>query len=156
MHVRVYRLTKPFSKRNQFKVMLICGYLYRKACQVLTTLGSDVNTRDSNRWTPLMWAASSGCEKTSQELLDKQAVVDHVNNQGDSALHISASHGKVKVVELLLNYGADVRIRNNLGQTCLDVTVQSGAGDVALAIARNKRLVRLFLVCEINCDCFFD
>ena len=103
-----------------------------------------------------MWAARSGCEKTSQELLDKQAVVDHVNNQGDSALHISASHGKVKVVELLLNYGADVRIRNNLGQTCLDVTVQSGAGDVALAISRNKRLVRLFLVCEINCDCFFD
>lgn len=135
--------------------MLICGYLYRKACQVLTTLGSDVNTRDGNRWTPLMWAARAGCEKTSRGLLDKQAVVDHVNNQGDTALHISASHGKVKVVELLLNYGADVSIRNNLGQTCLDVTVQSGAGDVALAIARNKRLVRQFLACETDCDFFF-
>ncbi|XP_068698490.1 transient receptor potential cation channel subfamily A member 1-like isoform X2 [Montipora foliosa] len=111
----------------------------RKACQVLTRLGSDVNTRDSNRWTPLMWAARSGCEKTSLELLDKQAIIDLVNNRGDTALHISASYGKVKVVELLLSYGANVCIRNTLGQTCLDVAVQSGAGDVALAIARNKR-----------------
>ena len=87
-----------------------------------------------------MWAARSGCEKTSLELLDKQAIIDLVNNRGDTALHISASYGKVKVVELLLSYGANVCIRNNLGQTCLDVAVQSGAGDVALAIARNKRL----------------
>lgn len=89
-----------------------------------------------------MWAARSGCDKTTQELLDKQAVLDHVNNRGNTALHIASSYGNVKVVELLLDSGANVRIRNNEGQSCLDVTVQSGAGDVALAIAQHRRLVR--------------
>ena len=88
-----------------------------------------------------MWAARSGCDKTSQELLDKQAVLDHVNNCGDTALHIASSHGNVRVVELLLNSGANVCLPNSLGQSCLNVAVQSGAGDVALAIAQHKRLV---------------
>lgn len=118
--------------------------IHRKACQVLTRLGSDVNTRDSDRWTPLMWAARSGCDKTSQALLDKQAILDHVNNRGDTALHIASSHGKVRVVELLLNVGANVCLRNSQDQSCLDVAVLSGAGDVALAIAQNKRLVAIF------------
>lgn len=88
-----------------------------------------------------MWAARSGCEKTSQELLDKQAALDHVNKHGDTALHIASSYGNVKVVELLLNFGANVCIQNSLGQSCLDVAVLSGVGDVALAIAQHKRLV---------------
>ena len=87
-----------------------------------------------------MWAARVGCDKTCQELLHKQAVLDHVNNRGDTALHISSSYGNVHVVQLLLNSGANVCIQNNLGQTCLDVAVHSGAGDVALAIAQHKRL----------------
>ena len=91
-----------------------------------------------------MWAARSGCDKTSQALLDKQAILDHVNNRGDTALHIASSHGKVRVVELLLNVGANVCLRNSQGQSCLDVAVLSGAGDVALAIAQNKRLVAIF------------
>lgn len=86
-----------------------------------------------------MWAARSGCDKTCQELLDKQAVLDHVNNCGDTALHIASSCGNVRVVELLLNSGANVCIQNTLGQTCLDVAVRSGAGDVAMAIAQHKR-----------------
>lgn len=88
-----------------------------------------------------MCAARSGCDKTSQELLNKEANLDHVNNAGNTPLHIASSNGNVSVVELLLNSGAKVCIHNNQGQTCLDVTVQSGAGDVALAIARHKRLV---------------
>lgn len=91
-----------------------------------------------------MWAARSGCDKTSQALLDKQAILDHVNNRGDTALHIASSHGKVRVVELLLNVGANVCLRNSQGQSCLDVAVLSGAGDVALAIAQNKRLEAIF------------
>lgn len=89
-----------------------------------------------------MWAARSGCDKTSQELLNKQASLDHANNIGNTPLHIASSYGNVRVVELLLNSGANVCIQNNQGQTCLDVAVQSGAGDVALAIAKHKRLVQ--------------
>ena len=124
-----------------FKCVLNYIQINRKACQVLTRLGADVNARDNDRWTPLMWAARVGCDKTSQELLNKQASLDHVNNSGNTPLHIASSYGNVKVVELLLNSGANVCIQNNLGQTCLDVAVQSGAGDVALAIAKHKRLV---------------
>ena len=88
-----------------------------------------------------MWAARAGCHKTSQELLNKQAALDHVNNAGNTPLHIASSYGNVSVVELLLNSGAKVCIRNNQGQTCLDVAVHSGAGDVAMVIAKHKRLV---------------
>ena len=129
--------------------MKICGihlssiiYFNRKACQVLARLGADVNARDSDRWTPLMWAARSGCDKTSQELINRQAVLDHLNNTGNTPLHIASSYGNVRVVELLLNSGANVCVQNNLAQTCLDVAVQSGAGDVALAMAHHERLVK--------------
>lgn len=97
-----------------------------------------------------MWAARSGCDKTSRELLNRQAALDHVNNSGNTPLHIASSYGNVNVVELLLNSGANVCIQNNQGQSCLDVAVQSGAGDVALAIARHKRLV-LKGLCILNC-----
>ena len=88
-----------------------------------------------------MWATRSGCEKTSQELINKKAVLDHLNNSGNTPLHIASSYGNVRVVELLLSSGAEVCIQNNLGQTCLDVAVRSGAGDVALMMAQHRRLV---------------
>ncbi|KAL9969322.1 hypothetical protein ACROYT_G021521 [Oculina patagonica] len=97
-----------------------------------------------------MWAARSGCDKTSQELLNNEANLDHVNNAGNTPLHIASSNGNVNVVELLLNSGASVCIQNNQGQTCLDVTVQSGAGDVALAIARHKRSLEILEFRNVN------
>ena len=94
-----------------------------------------------------MWAARSGCDKTTEELLNKQAALDHVNSTGDTSLHIASSYGNVRVMELLLNSGTNVGIQNNQGQSCLDVAVHSGGGDVALAIANNKRLVWKRLYC---------
>lgn len=88
-----------------------------------------------------MWAARSGCEKTSQELIKKKAVLDHFNNSGNTPLHIASSYGNVRVMELLLSSGAKVCVQNNLGQTCLDVAVRSGADDVALMMAQHRRLV---------------
>ena len=88
-----------------------------------------------------MWAANSGCEKTSKELLDRNAVIDQFNIDGNTPLHIASSRGNVSVVELLLNAGASVCITNSAQQSCLEVAVQSGAGNIALAFAKHSRCV---------------
>ena len=86
-----------------------------------------------------MWASKAGCSKTCEVLLDKQAATDHVNSDGDTALHIASRRGHVGVVEVLLGRGAQLTVLNKLNQTFLCVALKSGARDVALTAAKHRR-----------------
>ena len=55
-----------------------------------------------------MLAAGLGCVKCCQELLDKQASIDDDNSDGDTALHLASRYGHVPVVNLLMDYHADL------------------------------------------------
>ena len=47
--------------------------------------------------------------------------VDDKSSRGFSALHFAAYHGNVEMIELLINLGADIFIKNNIGQNVLHV-----------------------------------
>ena len=52
-----------------------------------------------------------------EPLLGKSRSTDFVNapdNNGDTALHIAAGKGDKKVVKMLLKYGADDALKNNV------------------------------------------
>ena len=93
-------------------------------------------------WSPLMLAARMGYTKCCQELLDKQASVDNVNSDGDTALHLASRHGHVPIVNLLMDHRADLAITNNVGATFLGAAVQVGMSDVAPTIASHRRYSR--------------
>ena len=115
----------------------------RKVCYSLVTLGADVHSRDSKRWTPLMCAAKRGLIKSCQELLNQQASPDDVNIDGDTALHIACKQGQVNVVSLLLDRGARMTICNTQGHSCLEAAAKAGSSEVIMAIIKHSRYGRL-------------
>lgn len=114
--------------------------------------GVNVNLLDGDEQLPIHWASLrgillaavlwnpiyfniktqawtlSGFEKVVQLLLERgdRNQLHIKDNRGDTALHKAAWQGNEKVVELLLNNGADIHSTNNKGQQPLDIAIQYG------------------------------
>jgi len=111
----------------------------RKVCLKLLKLGADINYRDNNRSTPLIWASRQGHSKTCECLLDNGARIDDVNNDGETALLEATRYNHVTVVEMLLDAGASILLRNNENMGVIDVAVRWGSMEAAMAICKHPR-----------------
>ena len=89
------------------------GHLH--VVQFLVEQGSDME-----KATPLFYASAFNHPDVVRYLLEQGADRDKANGSGDTSLHIVAHHGYVKVAMLLMSYGADLNVRNNLGQLPID------------------------------------
>ena len=116
------------TSNNVTPLMASIGSPYSDAKMSLTLIraGADVNVADSSGETALLIAAATGPDEVFEELLKRGA---NPNVQGSSlgfpgytALHMAALNGATRKVELLLQHGADPTIRNDEGQTPLDIT----------------------------------
>ncbi len=76
--------------------------------EALLAKQSDVDTRDSCRWTPLMKAALNGHTSAVQRLLESGAQPNLGDKGGYTALMLAASNNHADIVELLLRHGADI------------------------------------------------
>ena len=77
--------------------------------------------------TALHYAASCGMVDLVKPLLNKcrsSEFIDATDNNGETALHTAARNGHKNAVKLLLKYGADMSLKNNVScitcDTCLD------------------------------------
>ena len=107
-------------------------------------MGADANTPDIHGWTPLLWSAISGSVSIAKLLLDHHVNADHMDNDGNTAIHLAAYHGHVEIVKLLLDYGA-VLLLNNSGLMYLDVAMEQNNKDVVMAVVKHDRCVLMFL-----------
>ena len=90
----------------------------------LLSHGADVNAKGCRGWTPLNLAASNGHLEACRILLERNAEVNARDDDGNTPLHnllIFSADGSAAVVRLLLDYGADVQLRNLSGQTASEV-----------------------------------
>lgn len=74
--------------------------------EVLVTAGADVNAKDNDGWTALIWASWSGMPKVTEKLLDLKADITVVDRKGNSALTMAAMRGNLDVVKILIAKGA--------------------------------------------------
>jgi len=102
----------------------------------LISKGADVNKPG---WTALHYAASKGLIEMMRLLLDQQAYLDAESPNGTTPLMMAAGYGSPMAVKLLLEEGADPRIRNKMGLSALDMANQSGKKDA-------KSYLQAFLV----------
>jgi len=86
----------------------------------------NLNGRDHNGNTPLMWASMQGDYKLSELLVDQGVAVNMQNFVGETALFIAAARGFDKICTLLLENGADHRLATIDGTTALHITSVGG------------------------------
>lgn len=132
-----------------------------KVKELVEQRGAQVDKRDVNNLTALMWTAIQGNSAMAHYLLERGAHVDNHDGFGKTALMMAAEYGHVETVKSLLKHGADPRVQDHSLNTALmlamslgdfstvqllvesakvDVNVQNGEGLTALMVAavRNK------------------
>jgi len=68
-------------------------------------------------------------------LIKHSADVDYVDDEGETALHVSAQDGELDVTRLLLNAGANVNVIKHHGGTPLHLAAEEGHAEIAKALA---------------------
>ncbi|EPS38466.1 hypothetical protein H072_7783 [Dactylellina haptotyla CBS 200.50] len=105
----------------------------------------DINIRaKSSSKTALMFAAESGDVECTRLLLEeKYLIIDQRDRDGNSALHVAATNGRVELLDLLLAKGADIAAQNTLERTPLHAAAENGHHEFIKAILSHSRDVNL-------------
>jgi ankyrin repeat protein len=86
-------------------------------------------------WTPLHYAATGGHLDVMQILLDENAYIDAESPNKSTPLMMAAKYGSPAAVKLLLEAGADPKLRNELGLGAIEFAQQGNRRDSAEMIA---------------------
>lgn len=120
-----------------------------EAAKVLMEAGANVNSfSGADELTPLMIAAgqtapaegamflpgSARPTDIARGMLDRGANVNAQSKNGVTALMIAATHNNPPMIGMLIDAGADVTLKNSLGQTAADVAEKNGNLEAQQAI----------------------
>ena len=93
--------------------------------------GVDVNAKDEDGGTPLLYATLSGHKEVAELLIAKGADVNAKNEDGHTPLHYAAVMGHKEIAELLIAKGADVNAKGVNGVTPLFGAAWGGRKEIA-------------------------
>ena len=80
----------------------------------------DLNYKDKDHNTALMWAVRLEYDEITEKLIEAGAALEEKDNTGNTALLIAAYHGQISGAEILIKAGADFNAKDNSGQSALD------------------------------------
>jgi ankyrin repeat protein len=93
--------------------------------RLLVDYGADVNYRNKNGFTTLMWSVLASTDSTSI-LLERGAEINARDKEEKTALMLASSLYRPSTVRLLLNHEADVHLSDKYGKTALDYAQKAG------------------------------
>lgn len=102
----------------------------------LIELDADVNKPG---WTALHYAATHGHLAVMNLLLEHYAFIDAQAPNGNTPLMMAAYYGTPEAVKLLIEAGADLRLRNRAGQTALDLAQRGERANAAQLLIEGLR-----------------
>jgi len=109
------------NEKDESALMLAALAGMRGVCERLIALDADVNKPG---WTPLHYAATGGHVPIIRLFLDHYAYVDAESPNQTTPLMMAAMYGNAASVALLLDAGADIKLRNAAGLSALDFAQQ--------------------------------
>ena len=99
--------------------------------------GADLEAKDGDGRTALMWAAMSGELDVVKYLIDNGVDLEAKDGDGRTALMWAAMSGELDVVKYLIDNGADLEAKDKDGQTALMKVARYGKLDVVKYLAQN-------------------
>ncbi|MBQ9434355.1 MAG: ankyrin repeat domain-containing protein [Synergistaceae bacterium] len=99
--------------------------------------GANVNAKDSDNMTILMFAVAEGRIDMAKLLLQNGADVNATNDDGMTALIGAATLGYTEIAELLLQNGAHANAKDEDGMTALMFAASEGHKDTAKLLLQN-------------------
>ena len=107
-----------------FLVNIATAYHEDEIVRYLITKGANVNSPDSDGWTPIWIAARDGRTELLRMLAEAGANVDTACGENQfTPLHVSACYSDI--TRVLLEYGADINIAAEESGTALDYAIKS-------------------------------
>jgi ankyrin repeat protein len=95
----------------------------------------DVDKRNKDQKPALHRRTALGRLRTQRFRLKSRSTLNPQDCYGWTPLHTAAHHGHIDIVILLLEFGADVKVRNSSDQTALDVAFASRNHEVTQCLA---------------------
>jgi len=74
-------------------------------------------------WTPLHYAASRGQMEVAEYLILKGATIDSLSQSNTTPLMMAVISGNESLIKLLLDKGANLKLRNDQGFTAIDIAI---------------------------------
>jgi ankyrin repeat protein len=124
------------NAQGESVLMLVCLKGHQELAEKLIQKGADVN---KTGWAPLHYAASGGHPGLISLLLENHAYIDAESPNGSTPLMMAAMYGNEASVKLLLQEGADTKLKNQQGLSALDFAQRGKRPDAVDAIARAIR-----------------
>jgi ankyrin repeat protein len=72
-------------------------------------------------WTPLHYASSTGKLEVAQYLITNGSIIDSMSPSNTTPLMMATLGGNEELIKLLLDKGADLKLRNDQGLTAIDI-----------------------------------
>ncbi|KAI8876180.1 ankyrin [Backusella circina FSU 941] len=88
-----------------------------------------IHAISKNSWTALLYDAQNGNANLVSYLLSVSADLDHMDNEGNSALHYASAWRHVTVMDLLVAEGCNVDLKNKSHFTSYDYAYNSAVQD---------------------------
>jgi ankyrin repeat protein len=121
--LKVYTVNPNLNVKDQYPILSISKESDSEVCEVFKLLlqyGADINIKDSHGTTVLMSAVSSNSLTIVQYLLSQNVNLEDTDDKGDTALLKASDIGyQAKIIECLINKGANINHYNNSGKTLI-------------------------------------
>uniref|UniRef100_A0A8C8D3C5 Poly [ADP-ribose] polymerase n=1 Tax=Oncorhynchus tshawytscha TaxID=74940 RepID=A0A8C8D3C5_ONCTS len=137
--------------RNSTPLHLAAGYNNLEVAEYLLAHGADVNAQDKGGLIPLHNAASYGHVDIAALLIKHNTCVNATDKWAFTPLHEAAQKGRTQLCALLLAHGADPTMKNQEGQTPLDLaTVHTHTASVVSASVGSASVVSTSVASSID------
>jgi ankyrin repeat protein len=117
------------NRQTRSRILIFMAAKKRRRRKTIeTAVGSpgDVNSPDSNGWTPLMRACSSRSMETVLAIIAGGADVNKTDDEGFGPLMCASGQGRADVIMVLLGHAAQVDAADEYGRTPLSWAVTKG------------------------------